>query len=80
MKLTVEFCLMCNYAPKAKELATMLLNHFRGKIDVMELIPSKGGAFEIKANDRLVYSKFESKQFPNETDLIALLEAETISE
>ena len=32
----------------------------------MKLIPSKGGCFELKVNNELIYSKLETGKFPDE--------------
>ncbi len=37
-----------------------LLGEFEYKIDGITLVPSRGGVFEVKAGDTLVYSKKET--------------------
>jgi selT/selW/selH-like putative selenoprotein len=39
----------------------------------VELIKSKGGAFEIRHDGRLIYSKLETGRFPATSDIIAAL-------
>lgn len=41
----------------------------------LSLIPSKGGCFEIKVGDRLLYSKLATGRFPDEDEMIAAIEA-----
>jgi len=41
-------------------MAEKLLGELEHHIDDFVLIPSKGGVFEVKADDRLVYSKVET--------------------
>ena len=41
-------------------MAEKLLGELEHHIDDFVLIPSKGGAFEVKADDQLVYSKLET--------------------
>ena len=41
-----------------------------GKIKDFQLIPSKGGCFELKADGRLVYSKLKTGQFPDAEDMV----------
>ncbi len=38
-----------------------------------ELIPSKGGCFEVVANEQLVFSKNEVKRFPENSEVMAKL-------
>lgn len=39
----------------------------------MTLVPSFGGCFELKLNGDLVYSKLKTKQFPDESEMVALV-------
>ena len=41
-------------------LATDLLKEFEYEIGNLTLVPSDGGKFEIKVDDRLVYSKLQT--------------------
>jgi len=50
MKITIEYCQVWNYEPRASGLAGELKNTF--KIDP-ELIPSGGGVFEVELDGRL---------------------------
>lgn len=36
----------------------------------MTLVPSKGGCFELKVDGKLIYSKLETGQFPDEAALV----------
>lgn len=40
----------------------------------MELQPSSGGCFELTIDGDLVYSKLDTEEFPDETDMVALVE------
>jgi len=39
----------------------------------VQLIPSSGGVFEVTVDGRLIFSKKDSKRFPEEGEIIALL-------
>jgi selT/selW/selH-like putative selenoprotein len=39
----------------------------------VDLIKSKGGAFEISHEDELIYSKIETGSFPANSDIIQML-------
>jgi len=41
----------------------------------MELQPSSGGCFELTIDGDLVYSKLATEEFPEEADMVALVEA-----
>jgi selenoprotein W-related protein len=47
---------------------------YPGKIDGFELVPSKGGCFELTVNGELVYSKLQTGVFPDEDELVDDLE------
>ena len=74
MKVSIEFCMMWNFAPKAASLAEDLFNHFRSKILSLELIPSSGGVFEVNVNGEKIYSKKETGEFPDHDLIIQHLE------
>ena len=40
----------------------------------MELQPSSGGCFELTLDGDLVYSKLATEEFPDEADMVALVE------
>jgi len=39
----------------------------------VELVKSSGGAFEVKADGRLLFSKLETGRFPKNEEILALL-------
>jgi selenoprotein W-related protein len=47
-------------------LTTKLLTTYKQKIKDLTLIPTGGGAFEIKINGDLIYSKLKTGKFPEE--------------
>lgn len=69
-KVSIEFCMMWNYAPKAASLAEELFTEFRHDITDMNLIPASGGAFEVIVNDEKIYSKLDTGVFPDSSDII----------
>lgn len=73
-KVSVEFCMKWNYAPKAASLAESLFSKFRSDIQEMRLIPSQGGAFEVTVNGQKIYSKLETGTFPEHDRIISDME------
>jgi len=47
-------------------LTSLLLTTLKQKIKDFVLIPSGGGAFELKVNGELIYSKLQTGRFPDE--------------
>jgi len=70
-KVSIEFCMKWNYAPKAASFAEKMFSHFRHDIEEMTLVPSSGGAFEVTVNGEKIYSKLDTGEFPNEEELFS---------
>jgi selenoprotein W-related protein len=51
-------------------LTTKLLTTYKQKISELKLIPSGGGAFELKLDGELVYSKLKTGKFPDEKQMV----------
>ena len=62
MKISIEYCAMWNYLPKASSLEVELKNNFP-QADI-SLISSGGGVFEISLNGNLIFSKKALSRFP----------------
>jgi selenoprotein W-related protein len=43
-----------------------LLETYKQKITELKLIPASGGCFELTVNGKLLYSKLQTGQFPDE--------------
>ena len=56
-------------------LSNLLLTELKGRIASYELIPSKGGCFELQVDDDLVYSKLDTGQFPDEAEMLDAVKA-----
>ena len=55
-----------------------MLTTFKQKVSRLKLVPAGGGCFELTANGELVYSKLETGQFPDEQDIVDLLDKRLI--
>ena len=51
-------------------LSNLLLTELKGNIQSYELVPGKGGCFELQVDGDLVYSKLGTGVFPNEADML----------
>ena len=57
MIITIEFCMMWNYAPRAVSLTEKLYAEYEHRITQINLISSRGGVFEVTVDGTLIYSK-----------------------
>ena len=71
MKISIEYCAMWNYLPKAASLEVELKNNFP-QADI-SLISSGGGVFEISLNDNLIFSKKALNRFPDSGEIKKLI-------
>jgi selenoprotein W-related protein len=49
------------------------LTTFKQQIEEMTLVPASGGCFELKADGRLLYSKLDTGQFPDEQAILGMI-------
>ena len=71
MKISIEYCAMWNYLPKASSSEVELRNDFP-QADI-SLISSGGGVFEISLNGNLIFSKKALNRFPEDGEIKKLV-------
>jgi len=74
MKITIEYCNVWNYLPRAAGLASEILEKYGTNIDSLSMLPSGGGVYEITKNEKLIYSKKKLDRFPEDGEIIGLIE------
>jgi len=74
MKITIEYCGVWNFEPRAASLADQIKTQF----DLQpELIRSGGGVFEIEIDKELVFSKKAEDRFPEDEEILAMIKSRT---
>ena len=71
MKISIEYCSMWNYLPRASSLEAEIKNDF-DQAEV-SLISSGGGVFEIRLDDDLIFSKKSLNRFPDDDEIRQLI-------
>ena len=56
-------------------LTEHLISNLKQRISSLELVPSKGGCFELTVGDELVYSKLETDEFPDGSEMLKRVQA-----
>ena len=54
-------------------LAGELLKHFEHLVEKITLVPSDGGRFEVKVNERLIYSKLKTNRHVQPGEIVGLV-------
>ncbi len=75
MKVSIEYCAVWNYLPKASSLEAELTQTFSNLS--VELISSGGGVFEVSLNGELIFSKKSLNRFPEDGEVRSIIEKST---
>ena len=69
MKIHIEYCEKWNYHPDFARVSKIIKTIKPHAIIKGNSAPPRSGAFEVILNDKLVYSKFKTGEFPQESDI-----------
>jgi len=75
MKVTIEYCIVWNYEPRAASLAAEIRQRFPEA--EVTLIPSRGGRFEVIRDGMPVYEKSKTGRHAKPGEVLSLLEKKT---
>jgi selenoprotein W-related protein len=68
-RVEIEYCTQCRWLLRAAWMAQELLTTFEAEIGEVALIPGRGGVFEVRAGDQVLWSRAERKRFPEIKEL-----------
>ena len=68
-RVEIEYCTQCRWLLRAAWMAQELLTTFEAEIGEVALIPGKGGVFEVRSGDQVLWSRAERQRFPEITEL-----------
>lgn len=63
-KVEIQYCTSWGYVDRAVSLAQKVLNEHKNNIEDLSIVPSTGGAFEIRVDGNLIFSKLKENRFP----------------
>ncbi|GAA4888707.1 SelT/SelW/SelH family protein [Streptomonospora salina] len=72
-RLEIEYCTQCRWLLRSAWTAQELLTTFSDELGEVALVPGTGGVFTIRLDGELLYSRAESKGFPELADLKRLV-------
>jgi selenoprotein W-related protein len=68
-RVQIRYCTQCRWLLRAAWMAQELLSTFPDDLEEVALAPGKGGIFEIRVGDELIWSRAEQNGFPDIKDL-----------
>ena len=71
MKVSIEYCVVWNYHPKAFSLKAEIEKQVPGT--EVQLIEGSNGVFEVEKDNVLIFSKRELGRFPEHSEVIEQL-------
>lgn len=74
MKISIEYCSIWNYLPKASSLESELEQIYPDA--EIKLVSSGGGVFEVMVNGNLIFSKKSLDRFPEKGEIVNLINME----
>ena len=63
-RVEIVYCTQCRWLLRAGWMAQELLTTFPDELGEVALVPGKGGIFEIRLDDELIWSRQEKSGFP----------------
>ncbi|MEX0936317.1 MAG: SelT/SelW/SelH family protein [Pirellulales bacterium] len=63
-RIEFVYCTQCRWLLRAAWMAQELLTTFTGELGEVALVPGSGGIFEVRVDDRLVWSRAQQGGFP----------------
>lgn len=70
MDIKINYCTVWNYEPRAAGLADRIKKEFGIN---PELIPGSNGIYDIIVDEKTIFSKHQTKRFPDNDEIIKLI-------
>lgn len=68
-RIEIRYCTQCRWLLRAAWTAQELLTTFEDEIGALTLVPGRGGVFEVRVGDELVWSRADEGRFPELKEL-----------
>jgi selenoprotein W-related protein len=75
-RVEIKYCTQCRWLMRAAWMAQELLTTFELELGEVALVPGTGGVFEIRVNEKMVWSRKERGRFPDIKELKQLVRDE----
>ena len=67
--IQIEYCTQFKWLLRAAWMAQELLTTFEQELDEVSLVPGTGGIFEVRTEDKVLWSRKEKGRFPDIKEL-----------
>jgi selenoprotein W-related protein len=71
--IEIEYCTQCRWLLRAAWMAQELLTTFEGELGGVLLKPGTGGIFEVRLDDKTLFSRKDAGRFPESKELKQLV-------
>jgi selenoprotein W-related protein len=68
-RIEIEYCTQCRWLLRAAWLAQELLTTFEEELGGVTLVPGTGGVFEVRHEEKLLWSRKAEGRFPEAKEL-----------
>jgi selenoprotein W-related protein len=72
-RIEIVYCTQCRWLLRAAWMAQELLTTFADEVGEVALVPGKGGVFEVRVDEDLLWSRQEQGRFPEIKELKQLV-------
>ncbi len=73
MQLAIDYCITCNYRPMAAGLAFTIKRETG--IEAVLNGSTTSGAFEVRIDQSLIFSKLQSNRFPDHAEIVGMVKS-----
>ena len=73
MKLSIDYCITCNYRPMAASLAFSIKRETGIAAGLNGSTTS--GAFEVRIDQNLIFSKLQTNKFPDHAEIVEMVKS-----
>ncbi|RMF77107.1 MAG: SelT/SelW/SelH family protein [Chloroflexi bacterium] len=70
--VSIEYCVPCDYSEQVFSAVQELIYNYQHIIDTLVIITGSHGVFDIKVDDKVLFSKKEYKRFPKSGEVVEL--------
>lgn len=72
-RVEIHYCSQCRFVLRATWLAQELLFTFAEELGEVALVPGRGGVFEVRLGEELIFARADAGRFPESKELKQLV-------